>query len=391
MVPSELRSRVMANAHESHQGLVRTKQRLRDRFWWPGMDSEVHEMLRDCAHCSTHEGHTKLCRPPLHPIPLPAGPWRKVMIDLIGPLPGPPQERYGIVLVDMYSRWPEVAFCGDVTAATVIAFLRSLFAREGAPEELVSDNGPQFRSAELADFLKTVGVRQVFSSPYSPQTCGMVERLNRTVKGAILSAGMMRQPRGPHVQAFLQTYRSTTHPATGVSPFRAMRGREMRTALDVLPLPAALDSQLEAQAHKYQQGYRVKYDARRAGAAPTWSVGDRVRVRGPRTGTVTGEPAVLIARKTGPVSYRLADGRRVHARRLAAAPVAESTTEADPSSWPAGVEGDESTEVASPQSTPRRLVQPPSPPERAQTPQSPVPAPRRSLRTPRPPVRFSPS
>ena len=53
------------------------------------------------------------------------------------------------------------------------------------PLELVSDNGPEFRSTQLAEYLGWMGVRQVFSSPYSPQSCGMVERLNRIVKEAI--------------------------------------------------------------------------------------------------------------------------------------------------------------------------------------------------------------
>ena len=110
---------------------------------------------------------------------------------------GPPMERYGIVLCDLYSRWPEVALCSDATASTIVQFLETLFAREGLPLELISDNGPAFRSAELRAFLTKCGVQQTFSSSYSPQTCGLVERMNRIIKGAIQSARLAREPRSP--------------------------------------------------------------------------------------------------------------------------------------------------------------------------------------------------
>ena len=389
VVPTALRAQVISNAHEAHQGLVRTKQRLRGKFWWPGMEREAQTMLQSCVLCSAHEAHVKPCRPPLQPIPLPVGVWRKVMVDLIGPLQGPAHERFGIVLVDMYSRWPEVAFCANVTADTLISFLRTLFSREGVPEELVSDNGPQFRSAALQDFLRRLGVRHIFSSTYSPQTCGMVERFNRTVKDAILAADMLRQPRALHVQVFLSSYRATVHPATGLSPFRAMRGREMRTVLDIVPVPEVsgeVGQQVADRARNYQAGYKQRYDARRSGKFPSWKRGDRVRVRNPRTGKVTGEPAVSIQKQTGPVSFRLEDGQRVHARRLFPAPVSGSQDEVvEPFLWPGEDEGRPMVRAEGQQrdpSTPRRGTPPPAPA---------VPViPRRSQRTPRPPVRFSP-
>ena len=147
VVPTELRARVLTNAHAGHQGRVRTKQRLRERFWWPRMDGDVCALLRECEVCSQHDEHVKRANPPLQPIPLPERAWQRVMIDVIGPMKGPQAEQYGIVLVDLHSRWPEVALSGDATAGTIIRFLEAVFARESAPDELISDNGPAFRSA----------------------------------------------------------------------------------------------------------------------------------------------------------------------------------------------------------------------------------------------------
>ena len=234
------------------------------------------------------------------------------MIDVIGPLQGPQAERYGVVLCDTYGRWPEVALCRDATADTIVQFLETLFCREGVPLGLVSDNGPAFRSARLLEFLSKLGVRQIFSSPYSPQSCGLVERMNRTVKETIQSARLAREPRAGFLRRFLAEYRATRHPATGEAPFVLMRGRAARTALEVT---ASGDAKVRECHRRYQAAYKARHD-RTATAAPRWAAGDWVRVRKPVSGRVEGQPSVRIARRTGPVSYRLTSGERVHARRL---------------------------------------------------------------------------
>ncbi|KAF0292808.1 uncharacterized protein FJT64_009282 [Amphibalanus amphitrite] len=223
-----------------------------------------------------HQGETTVQeKPPLQPIPLPEGPWERLMVDIIGPMHGPPTERYGIVLCDLYSRWPEVALCSDATASTIIQFLETLFACEGLPLELISDNGPAFRSAELRAFLTKCGVRQTFSSPYSPQTCGLVERLNRTIKGAIQSARLAREPRSPYLRRFLGEYRATPHPATGETPFRLMRGREARTTLDVLKRDAPTGNSRKRAVRRRHRRYQSAYKKSRRRRAPDRFTPDR--------------------------------------------------------------------------------------------------------------------
>ncbi|XP_043219275.1 uncharacterized protein K02A2.6-like [Amphibalanus amphitrite] len=403
VVPAALRERVLTNAHAGHQGVVRTKQRLRERFWWPRLDRQVRDLLKSCEVCSQHDGHVRRERPPLQPIPLPDGPWQRLMVDVIGPMRGPSSERYGIVLVDMYSRWPEVALCQDATADSICQFLETVFAREGVPLELLSDNGPAFRSGRLAEFLGRMGVKQTFSSPYSPQTNGMVERLNRTVKEAIQSARLAREPRSTFVRKFLGEYRVTVHPATGVSPFVLMRGREARTILDVTPSDvtpsgrAAEDRAVRQHHQSYQETYRARYD-RTATAAPRWEAGDWVRVRKPGTGRVEGQRSVQVSRRTGPVSYRLATGERVHARRLVPGRPGEADREVPVTFYPVGGEP-EPTDPApvTVDPAPTDDVCPEPPRGTSPVPAAPVgaapdehAAPRRSRRVRRPRKRFSP-
>ena len=321
VVPVDLRERLMQLAHETHPGVVRTKQRLREHYWWPGMDGEVDSLLRNCALCSIHGKSAKPCRPPVQRVAMPAGPWTRVVIDAIGPLKGPAAERYGLVLVDAFSRWPEVAFMPEVTSPAVIEFLQAVFGREGIPQELLSDNGSVFTSQQFQDYCTVQGIKLIHSSPYSPQTCGQVERFNRTVKDAIESARISGQSRAPYVRAFLQTYRATIHPATGMSPFKVMRGRDMRTKLGA-PGADDLHSEDREEARLHFQAYQDRYLARcneSTGELPKWKPGDMVRVRAPFGFKRKFGPPLRISAQLGPVTYKLADGQTVHARRLAAA------------------------------------------------------------------------
>ena len=99
VVPESLRSRLVALAHESHPGIIRTKQRLRAVYWWPGLDVAVENAVKECDACAASDKTAKPRRVPLEPVPLPDAAWDKLGIDFIGPMQGPLQQRYAVVMV----------------------------------------------------------------------------------------------------------------------------------------------------------------------------------------------------------------------------------------------------------------------------------------------------
>ncbi|KAK7909818.1 hypothetical protein WMY93_014502 [Mugilogobius chulae] len=185
LVPESLQKRLIVIAHETHQGIVRTKQRLRELYWWPKMDLQIETFIKNCSTCKQNDKTSVTHDAPLQPVPLPAFAWEKVSVDIIGPFETAPSDcRFAISLVDYFSKWPEVAFASRVDTATIIQFLTAVFSREGNPKTLISDNGPQFLSTEFAVFLKEHGIQHLRSSVYYPRANGEVERFNRCVKTA---------------------------------------------------------------------------------------------------------------------------------------------------------------------------------------------------------------
>ena len=85
VVPRKLRRRLLDLAHEGHQGIVKTKERLRSKVWWPGIDKEAEKKCRECFGCQMVSKHVP--PPPIKPTRLPERAWQEIAVDFLGPLP----------------------------------------------------------------------------------------------------------------------------------------------------------------------------------------------------------------------------------------------------------------------------------------------------------------
>ena len=328
VVPETLRSKMVALAHEAHQGIVRSKQRARDVNWWPKMDADIEEAVRSCEVCAESDKTARTRSTPLQPVPLPEAAWDKVGIDFIGPMEAPRQQKYAVVLNDYYSKWIEVGFCAEPSTEAAIQFLETLASREGYPREVVSDNGTHFTSAAFGEYLRSVGARHIRVTPYHPAGSGAVERANRTVKGALQAADRSGEDRARHLQRFLQIYRSTPQATTGLSPSELLHGRKIRTRLHAAALSPERrnDEKLRRRVAEQQRKQKTYADKRRGAEPPCFEVGDCVRYRlvpRPRKGRPRYSEPRRVEARLGPVSYRLDDGTRVHAERLTRARATE--------------------------------------------------------------------
>lgn len=83
VVPVSLCSTLVKLAHETHQGLVRTKQRLREWYWWPKMDLLVQSVISTCLTFQLNDKTAKTAPAPLQPVELPDGPGQKLGLDIV--------------------------------------------------------------------------------------------------------------------------------------------------------------------------------------------------------------------------------------------------------------------------------------------------------------------
>jgi transposase InsO family protein len=214
IVPPPLRKTLLGKLHSGHQGITKCRERARQSIWWPGLSKQLEELVLNCPECL----RSQLQRPqPLTPTPLPQLPWQKVATDLFDWK----QETY-LLVVDYFSRYIEIARLNRPTTTEVVTHLKSLFARHGIPETLVSDNGPQYASREFAEFAQDYEFHHRTSSPYFPQGNGEAERAVGTIKSLL-------GKKGDPYKALL-AYRSTPL-QIGYSPAELLMGRLLRSTV----------------------------------------------------------------------------------------------------------------------------------------------------------------
>ena len=120
----------------------------------------------------------------------------------------------------------------SITSTATIRELRKIFTTFGIPEQLVSDNGPQFTSAEFSQFLKSNGVKHIKAAPYHPSTNSIAERFVQSFKRVMLTNES--QPLDKRLANFLLQYRTTVHAMTNATPCMLLMNHQLRTRLDLL-------------------------------------------------------------------------------------------------------------------------------------------------------------
>ena len=212
IIPNKLHTKVLNELHEGHLGVVKMKSLARSFAWWPGIDHDIEQFAKGCTGCQQVQHNP--AQAPLHTWEWPAKPWHRIHIDYAGPFVG----HMFLVVVDAHSKWPEVIPTKATTSTKTIHILRTIFARYGIPEQLVSDNGPQFKSDEFEVFMKQNGIRHITSAPYHPSTNGLAERFVQTVKNGLKSMVGEEGSITQKLSRFLIAYRNAPVPRLNSLP-----------------------------------------------------------------------------------------------------------------------------------------------------------------------------
>lgn len=285
VIPPRYQERMLSELHQEHQGIVRMKALARSYMWWPGIDAAIEDVVRSCSDCQA-------CRKappqaPLHPWRWTTRPWERIHVDF-----AQKGKDMFLVVIDSHSKWIEVVHTSSTTSNATIEILRRLFSSTGLPEEVVSDNGPQFASEEFALFLARNGIKHTLVPPHHPSSNGAAERAVQVLKQALnKNDGLSLSHK---LSNFLLRYRSTPHTVTGVTPAELFLKRQLRTRFTLLK------PQLQRSMEEKQERQCVHHDKRVA--YRRFKTGDTVRVKTHKGNSCTWEPGVIM-KVCGPRNY----------------------------------------------------------------------------------------
>ena len=236
VLPKMFRGKVLEMAHEGsgHLGARKVKALLKQRFIWPGMGVEVIANTRSCRVCQRC-ARPKSRKAPMMERQVMTEPFEVMAFDLVGPLPkGKGGCRFILTAVCMGSRWPEAIPLRTITARAVATGMIEIFARTGIPLQLLTDQGSQFLGRLVSHLCRDLGIDQVKTAPYHPETNGVVERMHGTLKPMLTKASQLGLDWVDQLPFALFALRSAPNRDSSFSPYQLIYGHRVRTPLDIL-------------------------------------------------------------------------------------------------------------------------------------------------------------
>ena len=239
LVPFEYREEVMSLSHDiplaGHQGINRTKEKIRENFVWRGMSRDVKNYVRTCAVCNRNKKpnvRSKCAMTLFHA----GAPMERVHLDFLGPLPVTSAgNQHILVMVDQFTKWVECVPLPSQTAeVTARAAVNEFFCRFGCPLEIFTDQGRNFESGLFKALCELLQIHKARTTPYHPASNGQVERYNRTLMDSIRCFVSKNQTDWDvWVPQIAGALRASVSRSTGYTPNRLMLGKEVN-------LPASL-------------------------------------------------------------------------------------------------------------------------------------------------------
>lgn len=221
IIPKAKRQYILDLLHETHTNFNKSKIIVQNFFYWPGILSDVRNLIMSCNICQTVQ-RSKI-KEPLKSHDIPEIPFHKVGVDIAEYKQIP-----YLVLIDYYSRWIEVVKLANKSCSSVISVLKSIFSRFGIPKTVISDNVP-FNSNEFSNFCKEWNFDLETISPHHSCSNGLAEKAVGIVKKMFQKAELDRQD----INLYLLNYRNSPVANLEYSPAQLLFSRNLRSKLPI--------------------------------------------------------------------------------------------------------------------------------------------------------------
>ncbi|GJY52209.1 reverse transcriptase domain-containing protein [Tanacetum coccineum] len=209
-----------------HYGANYTAKKIFDSgFYWPTIYKDAHDFVTRCDTCQRQGKISQRDEMPQNSIQV-CEIFDIWGIDFMGPFPSSRGNKYILVAVDYLSKWVEAKALPTNDARVVCKFLKSLFARFGAPRAIISDRGTHFCNDQFAKVMLKYGVTHRLSTAYHPQTSGQVEVSNRGLKRILeRTVGENRASWSDKLDDALWAFRTAYKTPIGCTPYKLVYGK----------------------------------------------------------------------------------------------------------------------------------------------------------------------
>ena len=250
-------------------GIQSTLRRARTSVWWPGMNVQLKQFIASCEVCNAFQ--TKNQKETLLSHEIPNRPWSKVASDIFEW-----NKEHYLVLVEYYSDWIEFDLMKNQTAAEIIGLMQKQLARWVIPDEIITDSGTNYDSAEFSQFCQRKNIKHTKPSPHHHQSNGKAESAVKITKS------LLRKSQASALNPYEALHDQRNTPTVGMTTSPSQRLLNRRTRIDIpmkgpLLAPNIAENVLEEKANKTKKS-EIYYD-RNAKDLNELKPGDVIRVK----------------------------------------------------------------------------------------------------------------
>lgn len=263
--PHEKRENIIRENHDRsmHFGVDKTVDRIKQRYFWPRLATEVREYIQNCNTCKEVKGASVPIVPLRGDQRITTHPWQIIAMDFIGPLPRTNKGyQHILVVLDLFSKWIMLTPVRRIDSKSLCSILRDQwFFRNSTPEVIITDNASCFLSKEFKSLLQRFNIRHWLNAKYHSQS-NPVERVNRTVNAAIRTYVKQDQRLWDSNLSEIETLlNSSVHSVTKLTPFFITHGHRLFVkGSDHKELPLEQDQTLEQRSEEQRRLFAKIYD-----------------------------------------------------------------------------------------------------------------------------------
>ena len=226
------------NGYSGHVGFDKTLQKAQQCCYWPFMQRDIREYCATCRPCHYRSQPNPRNKAPLQSIKV-SRPFELVCADITELPITPKGNRYVLVLMDHFSKYVNLYAMPDQKAITVAKCIFENYIRQhGIPEQIHTDQGRQFEAEIIQTLCKVLGINKTRTTPYHPQSDGLIERFNRTLKDQLGKLLLQNDGTWEDYLGYVEfAYNTATHSTTGFSPYFIINGRDARIPATLISSP----------------------------------------------------------------------------------------------------------------------------------------------------------
>ncbi|XP_062526266.1 uncharacterized protein LOC134199436 [Bombyx mori] len=230
--PTEIK-KILFDNHDipiaGHLGSNRMFNRIKESYYWKGMRSDIETYVKQCKQCQENKALRKINRAPMQITSTSTAPCQRISLDIVGPLPeaGPAKLKYILTVQDDLTKFSTAYPIRSTTAEETSECLLHFISIFGIPKIILTDQGTNFTSELFQRTCNFLKIKQLWSSPYHPQTQGALERSHSTLKEYLKSYVNEGQDNWPrYVYTAMLAYNTAVHSTTHFTPYELMFGNK---------------------------------------------------------------------------------------------------------------------------------------------------------------------